>query len=342
MARDRSMTRGIGRQGLARWVAAPLWGAVLVSLSASMQPTVGTSEPAVVPTEVPDHLVGDGRAPRAVQVPILLVPGWLDTARDLAALRIRLLAAGWPDDHVETITFEDPTGSNRDHAVELARAVDTLLAHAGAEEIDIVAHSMGGLATRWYLRTDSTAPVRRVVFIGSPHRGTLSAHLAWGGGREEMMPESAFLDTLNADPAPLGVEAITVRTLVDTHIVPGESATLPGVSDHLICCPTHAGLLRDEDVFRILVDFLEDSGPWGSSALPRSYGYAFGAPRPALAARVPRPGHGARKEARQTSGELPWDGSGRQDPIGGRVRTPTGRRMRSRSRSARRGRDPFP
>jgi hypothetical protein len=37
----------------------------------------------------------------------------------------------------------------------------------------------------------------------------------------------------------------------------------------------------------------------------RSYGYAFGAPRPALAARVPRQGHGARNEARQTSAELP-------------------------------------
>jgi hypothetical protein len=44
----------------------------------------------------------------------------------------------------------------------------------------------------------------------------------------------------------------------------------------------------------------------------RSYGYAFGAPRPTPSARVPRPGHGAPGthatawvEAHQTSAELP-------------------------------------
>lgn len=194
-------------------------------------------------------------------VPVLLVPGWLDTARDLAALRIRLASAGWPDEHVATLTFDQPTGSNRDHALEIAVAVDALLERTGVEEVDVVAHSMGGLATRWYLMTHPDAPVRRVAFIASPHRGTLSAHLAWGGGRDEMMPGSPFLDTLNAAAeVPAGVEVVTIRTTVDTHVVPGESATLPGVPDHLLCCPTHAGLLHDEEVFRIVRGFLEDGG----------------------------------------------------------------------------------
>jgi hypothetical protein len=58
-------------------------------------------------------------------------------------------------------------------------------------------------------------------------------------------------------PVPVGVEAITVRTLIDTHIVPGESATLPGVPDYPLCCPTHAGLLQDRDVLDIVRSFLE-------------------------------------------------------------------------------------
>lgn len=194
----------------------------------------------------------------APAIPILLVPGWLDTARDLAALRIRLLGAGWPADHVEAVTFEEPTGSNRVHADELASAVDGLLARTGAEELDIIAHSMGGLATRWYLSTRPQPPVRKAIFLGSPHRGTLAAHLAWGDGRDEMMPDSPFLDTLNTRaPAPGGVEALTIRTAVDTHIVPGESATLPGVPDYELCCPTHPGLLRDDEVFALILDFLE-------------------------------------------------------------------------------------
>lgn len=192
-------------------------------------------------------------------VPVLLVPGWLDTGRDLAALRIHLLGVGWPAPRVESVTFQEPAGSNRVHAVELAAAVDSLLKRTGASQIDIIAHSMGGLATRWYLMAEDAPRVRRVVFIAAPHRGTLSAHLSWGGGREEMLPDSPFLDTLNTRAeVPAGVEAMTIRTSVDTHIVPGESATLPGVTDHLLCCPTHAGLLRDEEVFDLVREFLEE------------------------------------------------------------------------------------
>ncbi len=198
----------------------------------------------------------------SVSVPVLLVPGWFDTARDLAALRIRLVNSGWPSTHVATVTFEEPTGSNRDHAEELRVAVAELLEQSGAQQVDIVAHSMGGLATRWYLLQEGgEAPVRRVAFIATPHRGTLSAHFAWGGGRDEMMPESPFLDTLNSRaPVPQGVEVITVRTTVDTHVVPGENATLPGVTDHKLCCPTHAGLLHHDEVYDIVRRFLDALG----------------------------------------------------------------------------------
>ena len=50
---------------------------------------------------------------------------------------------------------------------------------------------------RWYLLDDSAVRVRRAVFVAFPHRGTYAAHCAWGEGRPEMMPGSAFLDTLN-------------------------------------------------------------------------------------------------------------------------------------------------
>lgn len=193
--------------------------------------------------------------PARADVPVVLVPGWFDTAREMAALKIRLGAAGWS--HVVTLTFRDPTGSNRDHAEEIDALVAAVLAETGAAEVDIVAHSMGGLATRWYLNTRE-APVRRVVFIASPHHGTLTAHLAWGEGRDEMMPESEFLAALNRGPVlPPGVEAITIRTPIDMRVVPGESALLPGVEDHTVCCPSHQGLLRDENVFLLVVDFLE-------------------------------------------------------------------------------------
>ena len=231
--------------------------------SATVGPGGATSEPG----PAAGAGVGDDAPGR---LPVVLVPGWLDTDRDLAALRLRLLSSGWSPDAVVAIGFDEPTGSSRTHARELSGAVDDVLERTGADEIDIVAHSMGGLATRWYLLTTPNAPVRRVAFLASPHQGTLSAHLAWGDGRDEMMPGSGFLDSLNASaPKPEGVEAITIRTSVDTHIVPGENAMLPGTPDYRLCCPTHAGLLRDEEAFAIVLDFLTREVVGEGAAEPR-------------------------------------------------------------------------
>jgi triacylglycerol lipase len=207
--------------------------------------------------------------PPRTSVPVLLVPGWLDSARELAALRIRLSGAGWS--HVETLSFADPTGGNREHAAEIDSVVAEVIERTGAAEVDIVAHSMGGLATRWYLKTRPEAPVRKVVFMASPHRGTLSAVLAWGDGSDEMLPTSDFLESLNTGPAlPPGVSALTIRTPVDTHIFPAASATLPGVPDRTVCCPTHAGMLHDEEVFALVSDFLENAAqPSAPSASAR-------------------------------------------------------------------------
>ena len=225
-----------------------------------------------LPTAPPEDAVTDpaasdgGGAP--APVPVLLVPGWLDTGQDLDWLEDRLVEAGWPAEHVRAVTFDDPAGSNREHAVELDVVARSVLRTTGADSLDIVAFSMGGLATRWYLRFGDPVPVRRIAFIATPHRGTMAAHLAWGESRREMLPDSPFLDSLNAGPAlPPGVEAMTVRTQIETHVIPEESATLPGVPDHELCCSTHSGLLEDEEAFAIVRAFLEH-GTSEASDLP--------------------------------------------------------------------------
>jgi triacylglycerol lipase len=74
-----------------------------------------------------------------------------------------------------------------------------------------------------------------------------------------MLPGSPFLDSLNAGPGvPPGVEIVTLRTPLDAHVLPPESATLRGAEDVEVCCPTHEGLLRDLEVFRIVRRFLSD------------------------------------------------------------------------------------
>jgi triacylglycerol lipase len=156
------------------------------------------------------------------------------------------------------LDFVDPVGSNEDHANEIRDAIQALMDRTGAPQVDVVAHSMGGLAL-WVLlqREGDLIPIRRVVFLASPLQGTLVAHLAWGEGGEEMRPGSKFLRELEEGPGPeRWVEALTIRTPLDLTVVPNSGATLPGMGDRLVCCPTHQGLLDHEETFEILRDFL--------------------------------------------------------------------------------------
>jgi triacylglycerol lipase len=196
--------------------------------------------------------------PDLESVPVLLVPGWGDNAPDLQPLVIRLIEAGWPQTRISALTFRDPVGSNREHAEEVAQAVETLRSLTGSDRVDVVAHSMGGLAVRYYLQfQEGHQVVRRAVFLGTPHRGTVAAMLAWGDGGREMVPGSDFLSRLNDnDGIPPGVEVLAIRTPVDLRVIPGSSAMLPGARNLEICCPTHPGLVDDEDTARAVAQFL--------------------------------------------------------------------------------------
>ncbi|HKK94197.1 MAG TPA: hypothetical protein VJ925_12240 [Longimicrobiales bacterium] len=193
--------------------------------------------------------------------PVLLVPGWADEGERLAPLAYRLRTSGWDSTAVLTVNFEDPVGSNIDHAEEIRQAVDSLLSlNPGADEVDIVAHSMGGLATRWYMQHGGADTVRRFVSLAGPHRGTLVSLVAWGQGGVEMKPESTFLAELDS-VLPESVQGFTIRTELETHIIPQESATLPGVPDTVLCCTMHWTLPTDATAIDVIVDFLVNGHP---------------------------------------------------------------------------------
>jgi triacylglycerol lipase len=193
-------------------------------------------------------------------VPVLVVPGWGDTAPDVEPIRQRLIEAGWPESRVSTLSFRDPVGSNAAHAQEIGTAIRVLQGLTGAERVDVVAHSMGGLAVRQYLVTKEGPPsVRRVAFLGTPHRGTVAAVLAWGDGGREMVPGSDFLMSLRHEGGvPEGIEALALRTPMDLRVIPASSARLRGerVTNVEVCCPTHTQLVDDADTFDVILRFL--------------------------------------------------------------------------------------
>ena len=190
--------------------------------------------------------------------PVLLVPGWLGHAQDLSPLKERLVRDGWEEEWVFPVEFQDPVGSSIDHAKELDQALEAVLADTGARNVDIVAHSMGGLAVWVLLQGEgSDLPVSRVVFLATPFQGTLTAYLAWGEGGPEMIPGSDLLERLQQGGWPQQwADVLSIRTPLDLTVVPSYQTTMVEMGDRVICCPTHQGLLDHEETYLVIREFL--------------------------------------------------------------------------------------
>lgn len=117
---------------------------------------------------------------RGGRVAVVLLHGYLCLSshaywRGLGSLRRDLAAAGF-----DVIVAGAPrTGSVVRRAERLARLLGTL----PHRQLVLVGHSMGGLDARYVAsRLDPARRIRRVITIGTPHRGSAAAELALGRG----------------------------------------------------------------------------------------------------------------------------------------------------------------
>ncbi|MFI6320614.1 esterase/lipase family protein [Nonomuraea sp. NPDC050556] len=161
-------------------------------------------------------------------------------------------------------------------AEQLATFVDGVLEATGADRVDLVGHSQGGMMPRWYLRfLGGAQKVRRfVAWAPSNHGTTLSglvplAKLVPGATAivrgicpacADQMAGSAFLETLNAghETEP-GVEYTVFASDHDSTVTPVESAFLAGQNVRNVMLhdgPDHALMAVDPDVLRRTVAVL--------------------------------------------------------------------------------------
>ena len=132
------------------------------------------------------------------RIPVLLVHGYLCNRGLWWWLRRRLRARRFA---VATVNLEPPLAGLDRLAAQLGERIDALLAETGAEKVVLVTHSMGGLASRAYLRRHGAAHVAGLVTLAAPHHGTQIARLGFGRNAREMEPDSEWLRRLNAEPA---------------------------------------------------------------------------------------------------------------------------------------------
>jgi CheY-like chemotaxis protein len=85
-----------------------------------------------------------------------------------------------------SIDLEPVGGAIDDYVPALHNAVEALCAATGAPQVAIVAHSMGGLAARAWMRAHGSARVARIVTLGTPHHGTSLANFGPGANAAQM------------------------------------------------------------------------------------------------------------------------------------------------------------
>jgi triacylglycerol lipase len=210
---------------------------------------------------IPDATIPDANATRE---PVVFIHGIGGSSAEFQVLKDRLVVDGWAADRLYTIDFEDPRWDcNVDNAEVIRMTVASVRAETGAARIDLVAHSMGTLSSRYYLQhLGGLDEVASYVTLGGLHHGNRSACLnplpvcVW----QELCPTKPYLTDLNMEPVDLGIVhwvSICSRTdetagLDTCHFDPVTNVEVDGV-DH---AGTN-GLLEHPDVYPEIVHALE-------------------------------------------------------------------------------------
>ncbi len=129
-------------------------------------------------------------------------------------------------------------------ADQLARYVDRNVPN---QKFDLVAFSMGGLVSRYYVqRLGGAKRVEHFVTMATPHNGTKLAFLHPGAGVQQMRPRSAFLRDLEKDSHVLSrVKFTSLYTPLDTVIIPAKSSAMPEARNIAMWATIHPSFLLE-------------------------------------------------------------------------------------------------
>jgi triacylglycerol esterase/lipase EstA (alpha/beta hydrolase family) len=168
----------------------------------------------------------------------------------------------WGWSHMKAINLKGRFRSIHEFARILADEVEQVIAETQSEKVDLVGQSMGGLVIRSYLAENSgRSKIRRVVTLGSPHRGSKLAVFGRGQAAREMVPGSAFLESLNNGvQIPENGRFYAIYTIVDNMVLPNESTKLTwdGVKNMETRIVNHVGLAYCKHTARLVRDCLDE------------------------------------------------------------------------------------
>ena len=185
-------------------------------------------------------------APARAETPVILLHGVLCNAGVWVRMGRYLTRCGVTG--VYSLSYGPPLASIETFADQLAGKIDAVIAATGAKSVMVVAHSMGGLVVRAYVRKHGTAKLSRVLTIGAPHHGSMHAWLFFGTSLAQLRPGNPWLATLNAAALDPVLRFVSLWSWHDSMVAPQTSSELPGAVDVTTIGVGHNALLADREV----------------------------------------------------------------------------------------------
>ncbi len=154
------------------------------------------------------------------------------------------------------VTLEPVFGDIDAYADTIERAVRRVEYVTGLAPV-IVAHSMGGIVARAWLRTreghaasDGHEHAARVITIATPHRGTWLAGLAMSQNARQMRTGGAWMEALGRAETPEHAAMFTSWwSECDQIVFPPPTGTLAGSESHQVRGVAHVALTAREEIW---------------------------------------------------------------------------------------------
>lgn len=163
--------------------------------------------------------------------PILLVPGYFEPGAMWLSFQGELRRRGWTQIYI----YEHWPGfaDIRSMAAKAGSLADRIRQETGADKIDVVGHSMGGLVLRYWLqRLGGDAKVAHYVSMATPHKGTYMGYFGPGTSAVQLRPGSEFLNDLNyGETKHPDVKYGSIWSRTDEIVVPQHHGKFEGASD---------------------------------------------------------------------------------------------------------------
>jgi triacylglycerol lipase len=187
--------------------------------------------------------------------PVVLVHGLGGNRGCFTPLRMFLRAVGF----ARVYSFGYESQAIPEVSASLVEFVHEILETTGESQVDIVAHSLGGVVSRYAIqRLGLARQTRTLVTLASPHQGTFVARYLNTPQVNALRPESELLRELNEGGLRgLGVRFVAMYSDRDIYVLPKEHMTHPDAENIFLPGLSHSQFLIAPSVLREVVGHLQ-------------------------------------------------------------------------------------